>query len=98
MMNLGGARRRNFLDAHQLDREIVFTALLVCLVYERLGDRREVRIPIRQSAQDGPSIYVLMHSIRREHKNIAGLDTDRAIVDFELRVHTQRATEVTLVL
>ncbi len=86
--DLASLALRQFVDPHDLDREIVLTAAPQRLLHDdlrRLVEIGGMRLPADRG-RDETGADMLINAICGEQENIPPFDLKRLIVDFDLRI------------
>jgi hypothetical protein len=91
-------RRRQGVDADDLDGEVVAAALAQGLVGDGAGGAVEVVSAARYRLGDKGGLHKLVHAVGGQHKDVPHLQRHGEVVQLQLWLHAQGAAEVTLVL
>src|SRR5947207_14969602 len=85
---------RQLIDPDDLDREVVDAAALKGVVDDEFCSPVQVVRILAYRTGDEARGGVLVNPVGRQQKEVALLNLERQIVDFALRINTQRATQV----
>ncbi len=94
--NLAGLAIRQFVDADDLDGEVVRAALPVGLLDDRLCGLVQIVGVVIDRLGDKTVADMFVSAVGREQEDVAFFDLDRLVVDFDLGIDPQCAAQIAL--
>ena len=93
---LAGGAFGQFVDADDLDGEIVLAAGFICHLDDGLCGLVEIIGAVLDRASDLAIAGMLIDAVGDEHKSVALLDPEHHVVDLDLGIYPERTAEIAL--
>jgi hypothetical protein len=81
---------RDRINADDLNRDVILAALPIGFRDNQLRCGIQIASIVVDGGDDKASIDMLIGAVRRQQEDIAVFDTDRLVVDFDLRIDAER--------
>ena len=94
VLHLAGVGRGHAVDGDDLYRAVVRAAVLQGLLHDAACSGVQVGGMRGNGLHDGTGRHVLVHAVGAQHKHVARVHRQTAVIDLGLGLHAQRAAQV----